>query len=96
MKFSAQGSAGDPNIEEVSPNDQFAKWVSFSKTNFVAQPGVFNSIDVTIRPPKSAAFGYYYAVVFSQDNGAEPAVPSQNRINGAVASSDPVERERSW
>lgn len=86
MKFSAKGTAGEPAIAEPTAQDTYTKWVSFSKTSFVAQPGVFNEVTMTIKPPKEAAFGYYYAVVFSQDNGDQPAVPNQNKVNGAVAS----------
>jgi hypothetical protein len=86
MKFRADGTSGEPKLEDPTPQDEFIQWATFDKTSFVAQPRVFNTVNLTIKPPKSAAFGYYYAVVFSQDNGNQPAVPSQNRINGAVAS----------
>lgn len=86
MKFSAQGASGEPQILDPEPEDAFIKWASFSKTKFTAQPNVFNTVELTIQPPKEAAFGYYYAVVFSQDNGSAPDIPSQSKINGAVAS----------
>lgn len=86
MKFEADGTIGAPKLVDFASNDAFAEWVSFSKTSFVADPGVYNTIGVTIAPPASAAFGYYYAVVFSRDDGRQPIGPSQNRINGAVAS----------
>jgi hypothetical protein len=86
MKFSAEGSTGEPRLLDPTPQDEFVNWVTYSKKNFVAEPNVYNTVDVTVKPPKTAAFGYYYAVVFSQDNGNTPAVPSQNKVNGAVAS----------
>lgn len=86
MKFGANGTTGQPAILDPAPEDDFIKWATFSRTSFIAQPGVFNTITMTIKPPKEAAFGYYYAVVFSQDNGQTPVVGSQNKVNGAVAS----------
>lgn len=86
MKFTADGSNGEAKLEDPKPQDEFVKWVTFSKSHFVAEPNVFNTVDVTVKPPKSAAFGYYYAIVFSQDSTGQPLVPNQNRVNGAVAS----------
>ncbi len=86
MKFRADGTSGEPKLEDPTSKDTFIKWAKFDKTSFTAQPRVFNTVNLTISPPPSAAFGYYYAVVFSQDNGSQPAAASQNRINGAVAS----------
>ncbi len=86
MKFGAFGSTGEPSIETPSPNDPSVKWVSFSKTSFDAEPNVLNTVVMTIKVPKDAAFGYYYAAVFSQDNGNQSLVAGQNKIAGAVAS----------
>lgn len=87
QKFSAYGSEGKPRIETPSPEDEFIKWASFSQNTLIAQPNVFYTVTMTIKVPKTAAFGYYYAVVFSQDTANEkvPAGSRQNKVNGAVA-----------
>ncbi len=84
MKFSAQGQNGTPKLEDFEPSDDFDSWVSFSKTKFDAEPSVWNTITMTIKPPVGAAFGYYYAVIFSRD-GAAPT-KGQSNLLGAVAS----------
>ena len=86
MKFGANGTAGEPSIEDPAPNDEFIKWVKFSKTTFVAEPGVLNTITMTIKIPQDAGFGYYYAATFNQDSGDQPKVKNQNAVSGAVAS----------
>lgn len=87
MKFSAYGSTGQPQIETAGPNDEFIKWASFSQNSFIAEPNVFHTVTMTIKVPKTAGFGYYYAAVFSQDNAdvKVPAGTRQNKVNGAVA-----------
>lgn len=85
MKFKADSTNGQATLVQFKDGEEEKNWVTFSKTNFTAQPGVFNTVDMTINPPASAAFGYYYAVVFSQQ-GTDPTKPQSNKVNGAVAS----------
>ncbi len=87
MKFGAYGDTGQPKIETPDPNDEFVKWATFSQNSFIAQPNVYNTVTLTVKVPKTAAFGYYYAVVFSQDNSdvKVPLGSRQNKVNGAVA-----------
>lgn len=86
MKFGAHGTTGEPTIDDFAAGDSYKNWVTFSKNTFVAEPGVLNTITMTIKVPKDAGFGYYYAVVFNQDNGNQPKIKNQNQVNGAVAS----------
>ena len=44
--------------------DDYINWVTFSQNSFVAQPGVWNTVTMTINMPSYAALGYYYAVLF--------------------------------
>src|SRR5258708_26245665 len=67
LKFKANGTTGRPELLKRQPGDAFFDWVTFSRSSFVAEPGVWNDIAVTVKPPVNAAFGYYYAVVFDQD-----------------------------
>lgn len=65
MKFSAYGETGKPALQERAPGDDYFDWVSFSPSVFDAPPNQWMSVKMTIAVPKTAAFGYYYAVVFS-------------------------------
>lgn len=87
LKFRANGTSGKPEILDPAASDDFIKWVSFSQTSFEAEPNVWHTITMTIKTPKEAAFGYYYAVIFSQDGGNQKVVTDKqhNTINGAVA-----------
>jgi hypothetical protein len=66
MKFSAFGSAGKPRLADRGPNDDYFDWVKFDKTTFDAPSNVWQTVKMTINVPKSAQFGYYYAVVFTR------------------------------
>ncbi|MBX4197688.1 DUF916 domain-containing protein [Candidatus Saccharibacteria bacterium] len=65
MKFSAYGESGKPALQDRAPGDDYFDWVSFSPQTFQAPPNQWVIIKMTIKIPKAAAFGYYYAVVFS-------------------------------
>ena len=85
MRFGAKGQDGTPQLYDLTPADDFAKWVTFSTPKFDAEPNVWKTVNVTINPPKTAAFGYYYAVIFSRDN-VGPAAPKTANLLGSVAS----------
>jgi len=75
---------GNVHLTQPGPADTFVNWVHFSQTTFDAQPNVWDTIQMTVSPPKSAAFGYYFAVEYSR---ATPNLPQggQTATNGAVA-----------
>jgi hypothetical protein len=85
MKFKAYGNDGRAQLLTPDAHDPSAKWVSFSTNMVVAQPGIWNTVTMTIHPDQTAAFGYYYAVVFTQTsaNGEVPA--HVNTVNGSSA-----------
>lgn len=66
MKFAAFGDEGKPRLLDRAPGDDYFDWVKFDKTTFDAPSNVWQTVKMTINVPKSAAFGYYYAVVFSR------------------------------
>lgn len=66
MKFAAFGAAGKPRLEDRGPNDDYFDWVKFSPSIITAPPNVWQTVKMTINLPKSAQFGYYYAVVFTR------------------------------
>jgi len=81
LRFTSNNQDGAPELIEPDQNDEFVKWVKFSETKFDAEPNVWKTIDLTISPPQSAAFGYYYAVVFSRDDNTP-----QNKVTNLNAS----------
>jgi len=83
-KFRASGEAGQAEIFDPGPSDASLSWVHFSDTSFVAQPGVWKQVTMTITVPETAAFGYYYAVVFSPTSKGLP-LPGANAFRGANA-----------
>jgi len=85
MKFRAYGGSGDAELLDPD-GDPSLKWVSFSATTIVAQPGAWNTVTMTIHPDHTAAFGYYYAVVFGQDtSGVTPTKQVTGHLTGATA-----------
>lgn len=86
LKFKASGSNGQPELLPRQAGDTFFDWVSFSKTSFVANPNVWETVVMTVSPPSDAAFGYYYAVVFSQDTtGDVSTTTTTSKLTGAAA-----------
>lgn len=86
MKFSANGQDGTPALLDLEEGDEFAKWIRFDRTSFNAEPNVWESVKVSISPPAGAAYGYYYAVIFSRQDAEKQIKPSQSNLLGAVAS----------
>jgi hypothetical protein len=77
-KFKAYGVNGQAAIYSPPANDPSINWVHFSKNNFLAQPNVWNTVNMTVNLPTSAALGYYYAVLFSATNNAK--ITAKNAI----------------
>jgi len=65
MKFSAYGETGKPALQDRQPGDDYFDWVTLTPGVFQAPPKQWVTVKMTISIPKTAAFGYYYAVVFS-------------------------------
>jgi hypothetical protein len=84
-EFSAHGNSGQAAITAPKANDPSASWVHFSPTNFTAQPGVWTSVQMTIKVPQSAQLGYYYAVVFQPQLPNNPSQPHTTIIKGSNA-----------
>lgn len=85
LKFSAEGQDGTPKLEDVSDKDDFIKWVTFSEQSFTAEPNVWKDIKMTVSVPQTAAFGYYYAIVFSREGAEQSIQPQKANLLGAVA-----------
>ncbi len=66
MKFESDATGEHPVITEVKRDDPFLTWISFSQNQFIVDPNESKTIRFTVTPDKSAALGYYYAVVVSR------------------------------
>lgn len=66
--FSAKGEDGTPQLRDLTAKDDFATWVKPATATFTVEPNVWETYSVVISPPKTAAFGYYYAIDFSRAN----------------------------
>ncbi|NTW13689.1 MAG: hypothetical protein HGA31_01520 [Candidatus Moranbacteria bacterium] len=85
MKFGAYGETGSPRISDPEPADEFISWVSFPERQFSIGPGEWKSVPMKITLPESAAFGYYYAVVFSRADDTPEVQSGQTAISGGTA-----------
>ena len=83
LKVSAD-DAGNVHLTNPSSVDEFVNWVHFSKSIFDAPPGQWQVIKMTVNVPKTAAFGYYFAVEYLRAT-AEQAQPGKAVARGAVA-----------
>jgi hypothetical protein len=78
---------GDTNGELTlrdDKNDSSLSWIKFSSDTFVAKPLEWTDVPFTIDIPKDAAYGYYFAVSFTQDN-TSPIKRTGTTITGAAA-----------
>lgn len=85
MKFQAFGEEGKPGLTDREAGDDYFDWVSFSPEEFDAKPNEWVTIKVAIKLPPSAAFGYYYAAVFSRAGEVPKPEAKQSVIVGSTA-----------
>jgi len=83
LKVSADDN-GNIHLTQPGPSDEWTSWVKFSKNVFDAPPGQWQTITMTINLPKTAAYGYYFAVEYSRAT-AEQTQPGKAVARGAVA-----------
>lgn len=84
MKFGATGESGQPNLFDLTPKDTYANWVTFTPSQFVAEPNVWKTVKMTIKVPPEASLGYYLAVTFSRAN--QPGdTAGQSSVKGSAA-----------
>ena len=79
MKFAAYGEEGKPKLVDRETGDDFFDWISFSEKSFDVAPNEWKTITATLKVPKTAAFGYYYAVTFSRSQ-EEKVYPSSSSL----------------
>ncbi len=84
-EFKASGTGGQAQIYIPPANDPSLSWVHFSQTSFVAEPGVWNNITMSIDVPSGAALGYYYAVLFTPSSPNASIPTNANSLKGSNA-----------
>ena len=86
MKFTPQGESGVPDLRNLTATDDFAAWATITPASFTAEPNEWKTVHLTITPPTTAAFGYYYAIQFSRADVSKLAEKGKSNVIGAVAS----------
>jgi len=83
--FKASGTSGQAQIIAPSSGDDFINWVTFSNQSFLAEPGVWTPVQMTINIPSYAGLGYYYAVLF------KPSIPNaSSKLTETLKSSNAI------
>ncbi|MBP7060581.1 MAG: hypothetical protein KBA91_01210 [Candidatus Moranbacteria bacterium] len=85
MKFRAYEDSGKPQLMEREDGDDYFDWVHFSEPTFTLAPNEWKTVTATFDIPKEAAFGYYYAFVFSRAVDESPVGEKQTAIVGGTA-----------
>ena len=75
---------GVVHLSNPTAADAFVNWVSFDRTVFDAPSNQWQTVKMTVNVPKSAAFGYYWAVEYLRATVQAPQ-PGQAVARGAVA-----------
>jgi hypothetical protein len=83
QSVSQVGENGQIELHPFSSTDPLPSWVHFDRPVFTAPAGQWQTIKMTVNLPKSAAYGYYYAVQFQLANPAKPQA-DQTAVNGAA------------
>jgi hypothetical protein len=71
----------DPS--DVTPKDDFIKWLTFNQASISALPKEWTTIMYKVSIPKDAAFGYYYAIKITQAR-QNALTASGSKIRGEV------------
>ena len=87
IKLEVKKMAGDVNGDltlKDDPTDSTLSWIKFDSVTFTASPLEWTDVPFTIDIPKDAAYGYYFAINFTQDN-TSPLRKTGAAITGAAA-----------
>lgn len=86
LKFKAEGTDGHATLVERGPEDDYFDWVKFDPEVFTINAGEWKTVTATYTVPTYAAFGYYYAIVFTRENEQwRPAEEQSAGLAGGVA-----------
>ncbi|NTW89452.1 MAG: hypothetical protein HGB37_00880 [Candidatus Moranbacteria bacterium] len=85
MKFKADSDTGVAQLVERGPSDSYFDWVTFSDPTFTLTPNEWKTVTATFNVPSTAAFDYYYAIVFFRADQQVGAGDRQAVLNGGTA-----------
>ena len=85
MKFKAYGAEGAPLLLDREEGDDFFNWVRFSEETFLVRPNEWKTLTATFTVPDTAAFGYYYALVFSRADENVAVKAGETTLTGGTA-----------
>jgi hypothetical protein len=80
----SEDNNGQVHLTNPTPADEWVKWVSFDRQVFDAPSNQWQTIKMKVDVPKSAAFGYYFAVEYLRAADVAPQ-PGKAVAHGAVA-----------
>ena len=80
-KFESNPETGKPVLVEVTKEDEFVDWLTFSKKQIKLGPNESKTIKFTIDPSSEAALGYYYGIVV---NRAQSFKPGTDKIQAVI------------
>jgi hypothetical protein len=75
---------GQVHLTNPTSTDEWVKWVSFDRQVFDAPSNQWQTVKMKVDVPKSAAFGYYFAVEYLRASDVAPQ-PGKAVAHGAVA-----------
>ncbi len=75
--------SGDLTLRDTSDDDSLS-WIKFNQDSIIAKPLEWTDVPFTITIPKDAAYGYYYAITFTQDN-TNPLAKTGVALTGVAA-----------
>jgi hypothetical protein len=80
----SEDNNGQVHLTNPTSTDEWVKWVNFDRQTFDAPPNQWQTVKMTVNVPKSAAFGYYFAVEYLRASDITPQ-PGKAVAHGAVA-----------
>jgi hypothetical protein len=87
IKLQVKRLTGDTNgeltLRDTNPDNSLS-WIKFDNDKLVAKPLEWTDVNFTIDIPKEAAYGYYFAISFTQDNTSD-IKRTGTTITGAAA-----------
>lgn len=82
--FTADQSGENPQLLELDPEAEFAKWLRVSETEFDLGSGEWKTIEVTFSPPQTAALSYYYTLYIERADPL-PTLSGTTKVSGTAA-----------
>jgi hypothetical protein len=80
----SEDNNGQVHLTNPTSTDEWVKWVSFDRQTFDSPSNQWQTVKMKIDVPKSAAFGYYFAVEYLRASDVAPQ-PGKAVAHGAVA-----------